>query len=213
MVSFSFCSAELNTESPGGQVPPWKQGSSMTLLLWLTQRLVELAFWDTDLCFLNNGHSVQGQGIRLLPLLSPDIIIFGGRQVDLWKFPSFSEVFNSHSFISLLFLSRLKGRQKNLQKCLLCHLWTNPFVIKLRKLVQRYSQSQEILNRSVVPHPSLLSPNWCWTEGLGRRAPWLDVLVITWWENVLRKDGLQWFLTQSHCCPQESSEVLKNLEM
>lgn len=49
-----------------------------------------------------------------------------------------------------------------------------------RKPVQRYSQSQDTLRSSDVPNSYLLAPTLCGiAKSLGRRAPWLDAMMIT----------------------------------
>lgn len=110
--------------------------------------------------------------------------LFGKCKVDLWQLLSFTDVFTHIWFFDVFIGSRWKA--KNLPKPLFCHLQTNFLIFQWRKPVQRYSQSQDTLRSSDVPNSYLLAPTLCGiAKSLGRRAPWLDAMMITWGGEML----------------------------
>lgn len=138
-----------------------------------------LKYWQLLFC---NCHSVQGQGINFLPLLSPDITMFGSRKADLLQFLSFTEVF---TYIPLFlcfffFLIESQGKAKHFWKPPFCQFWTNHFIFKLSKWVQRYSQREDTVSSTVLDQIVVFGfqPR-VGQQCLARMAPWPDAMMIT----------------------------------
>lgn len=151
-------------------------------------------FWDIDSCFLGNCHSDQGQSIRLLPLLSPGISIFGRRKVDRWQFPSFTEVFTHVLFLCCFYWQSRVGKgspQTSYSAIFKAILAFSSYANRSRDIVRAKTVPCQFL----IPWPQLNAGQW----SLGRGAPWLDALMIT--------GGRKWCVgrwmspgtSQSHC--------------
>lgn len=134
-------------------------------------------FWDIDSWFLDNCPSVQSQGIRLLPPLSPDI--FGNYKVISGNFlVSLKSLLIFFCFF-IVFIGN-QGNANNLPKSILSF---SSYINRSRDRPGVRTPWKATLCQILV---SWLRPE-AEQQSLGRWAPWLDALVTTWWGMLCRK--------------------------